>query len=113
MSARSLAALDRLVARGGDVDDLLRNVVALLAAEPGISWAGISFREDGELSLGPQAGRREEARRVRTPIVYDGAVVGELAVDGEADATLLAQVAMVVAPYTLLGWDTGGEVWEP
>jgi hypothetical protein len=113
MSQGPLEAVDRIVASGGEADDVLRAVVDLLAAQPGIAWAGIFFREDGELSLGPQAGRREEARRVRTPIVYDGAVVGELAVDGEADATLVAQVAIVVAPYTLLGWDTGGEVWEP
>jgi hypothetical protein len=113
MSARSLAAIDRIVARGGDVDDVLREIVELLAAEPGITWAGISFREGGELSLGPQAGTADATDHVRTSIVYDGDVVGELAVDGDADDVFLARVAETIAAYVLLGWDTGGVSWEP
>jgi hypothetical protein len=39
--------------------------------------------------------------------------VGELAVDGAPAPELLDCVAAAIAPYVLLGWDTGGEVWEP
>lgn len=113
MSGRSLTALDRILDGGGEVDDVLRNVVELLVADPGIAWAGISFREGAELSLGPQAGSPAVSGRIRTPIVYEGDVVGELAVDGDADTAFLGQVAGTIAPYVLLGWDTGGVSWEP
>jgi hypothetical protein len=113
MSARSLSALDRIVERGGEVDDVLREVVELLAADRRIAWAGISFREGGELSLGPQAGTADESNRVRTSIVYEGDVVGELAVDGNADNVYLERVAETIAAYVLLGWDTGGVSWDP
>jgi hypothetical protein len=39
--------------------------------------------------------------------------VGELCVDGDVDAQLLGEVATRVAPYVLIGWDTGGARWEP
>ena len=62
--------------------------------------------------LGPQAGTADEARRVRTTIAYDGDEVGELAVDGTPRRSL-ERAAAAIAPYVLLGWDTGGEAWEP
>lgn len=113
MSARALEALDRLLDSGDDADDVLRTVVAVLVDEPGIDWAGICFLDDGDLELGPQAGQPDENRRIRTPIVYGEAVVGELAVDGEADRAFLDRVAVRVSAHVLLGWDTRGEAWEP
>ena len=113
MSAGALAEIDRVVAGGGDADDVLRAVVAALAAEPGIEWAGITFLEAGELVLGPSAGSPDEARRHVTPIAYRGDPIGELVVDGAAEPTSLARVAASLSEYVLLGWDTGGTVWEP
>ena len=55
MSAGALEALDRILNRGGEADDVLREVVGVLAREPGIAWAGILFREEGRLVLGPEA----------------------------------------------------------
>ena len=40
-------------------------------------------------------------------------VVGELAVDGNADNVYLGRVAETIAAYVLLGWDTGGVSWDP
>jgi putative methionine-R-sulfoxide reductase with GAF domain len=113
MTADLLATLARIVDGGGDVDDVLRAVVSRLAQEPGISWAGIRFVEGGKLVLGPCAGSVDEEHALATPIVYRAAPVGELVVHGAADGSVLARVADLVAPFVLLGWDTGGEAWVP
>jgi hypothetical protein len=109
----ALEAVDRILNRGGDADDVLREVVAALVGRGGCAWAGIAFVEDGELVLGPQAGEPDEARRTRTEIAFKGDKVGELWSDGCDDPALLDRVAVLVSAHVLLGWDTGGEGWEP
>ena len=96
-----------------DADDLLRQTVADLAAGDDCTWAGIFFVEDGRLVLGPEAGTPEEARRQSVPVTWRGDKVAELAVDGDADLARLEQVAAEIADLCLVGWDTGGETWEP
>ncbi|HXF98065.1 MAG TPA: hypothetical protein VNJ46_05575 [Gaiellaceae bacterium] len=113
MSSRALEALDRILNRGGEPDEVLRAAVSVLAAEPCVSWAGIAFLEEGEPVLGPQAGEPDEARRVRVPVLYRGSQVGELWVDGEADRAFLERVALLLSAHVLIGWDTRGEPWEP
>ena len=54
------------------------------------------------------------------PIAHEGrGVVGEIDIDsdepaafGEADREFLERVAQLIAPYCLVGWDTGGEPWR-
>ena len=111
MTARTLEVVQQIVEQGGEADDVLRAAVAALVEEPGIDWAGIAFVEDGELRLGPAAGVADDARRRRAPILFQGAPVAELWVDGEIEQQDLEQIATVVAPYALIGWDTGGEAW--
>ena len=113
MSARGLEAIDRIVNDGGDADDVLRAVVSALASEPGIDWAGVLFLESGALALGPVAGTADQARRLQVPVSYQGTQVGQLAVDGVADTAFLDGVATLISAHVLLGWDIGGEVWEP
>ena len=96
-----------------DADDVLRQTVATLAAAEGCSWAGIFFLEDGELLLGPQAGVPDEARRVAVPVSWRGGRIAELAVDGDVDRAQLERVAVEIADLCLVGWDTGGEAWQP
>lgn len=96
-----------------DADDVLRETVAALAAAPGCTWAGILFVEEAALVLGPQAGTPDETRRVTVPVTWKGDRVAELAVDGDADRSGLEQVAAEIADLCLVGWDTGGEAWEP
>ena len=95
----------------GDADDVLRDVVKALVGDGGCSWAGILFAEEDELILGPQAGLPDPASRTQVPVVYNGARVAELVADG-GDASLLERVAQLVAPYCLVGWDTGGVPWD-
>jgi hypothetical protein len=48
-------------------------------------------------------------------VIWQGSRVAELAVDDapEEDRTFLERVAVLVADHCLVGWDTGGESWEP
>jgi hypothetical protein len=105
--------VEAIVARGGDADDILRDVVAALAGRYG--WAGIAFAEEGELVLGPQAGGPQPAEPVRVPVVWSGEEVAELRISGapEKDRISLGRAADLVAGHCLVGWDTGGEAWEP
>jgi hypothetical protein len=113
MNAGALEAIEAIVDRGGDVDDVLRAVVAALVAEGGCSWAGILFAEDDELVLGPQAGEPDPGLRLQVPVVYEGARVAELVVDGCEDTDFLGRVAELIATHCLVGWDTAGEPWLP
>lgn len=113
MSTSPQERVARVVAAGGDADDILRSVVDVLAAEPEIDWAGIRFLEAGELVLGPSTGSPDETRRQVTAITYRGEPVGELVVDGTAEQPFLDHIAAAISAYVLLGWDTGGNVWEP
>jgi hypothetical protein len=112
MSGGALERLDLALERAEEPDDALRDAVSAIAAEPGISWAGVAFVEGGELVLGPSAGTPDETRRTRVPVVFQDVLVGELWVDGDADPGLLDQVATRLSAHVLLGWDTGGEGWE-
>jgi hypothetical protein len=95
-----------------DADDVLRQTVASLVAD-GCTWAGIFFVEDGALVLGPEAGTPDEARRVSLPVTWKGERIAELAADGEVEPARLEQIAAEIADLCLVGWDTGGEAWEP
>jgi hypothetical protein len=111
----ALEAVDRILNRGGDADDILRQVVSALHEKAGYAWAGIYFLEDGELALGPEAGTPDESRRTSVPVTWQGDRVAELVVDDapEEDRMLLERVAVLVSGHCLVGWDTGGESWEP
>jgi L-methionine (R)-S-oxide reductase len=54
------------------------------------------------------------------PISYEGGVVGEIDIDSDRpaafdadDREFLESVAVLISPYCLVGWDTGGEPWSP
>ena len=53
---------------------------------------------------------QHDPRRTRGEL---GERIAELAVDGDADHARLEQVATEIADLCLVGWDTGGEAWEP
>jgi hypothetical protein len=111
-----LEAVDRILNRGGDADDVLRDVVRTLHERGGYPWVALLFVEDGSLVVGPQAGETQRPdERLQLLVAYQGSRVAELVVDGasEDDRALLERVAVLVSAHCLVGWDTGGEPWNP
>jgi L-methionine (R)-S-oxide reductase len=159
--AGALETIDRILSRGGDADDVLRQVVAALHDRvEHYSWVGIYLLEGEDLVLGPWQGPQatEHVRipvgtgicgaaaasgateivddvnddprylacfpstrsEIVVPIAYEGKVVGEIDIDSEQpaafgsdDRVFLERVAVLISPYCLVGWDTGGEAWSP
>jgi hypothetical protein len=95
-----------------DADEQLRRTVSELAARKDCTWAGIFFVEGGSLVLGPESGTADPARRTAVPVVWRDTRVAELAVDGAVEAAELETVAAGIADLCLVGWDTGGEMWQ-
>lgn len=113
--AAAREAIEGIVERGGDADDVLRAVVAALHEQAGYPWAGILFVEGGGLVLGPEAGDAGgNATRTSVPVSWQGERVAELEVEGadNADRPFLERVGQLVSGHCLVGWDTGGEPWE-
>jgi hypothetical protein len=109
----ALEAIERILNRGGDADDVLRAVVAVLHERiDDYTWVGIYFIEGEQLVLGPSRGERT-GEETRVPIAYDGRVVAELAVSEADDRAFLDRVALLISPHCLVGWDTQGEAWSP
>jgi L-methionine (R)-S-oxide reductase len=155
-----LEAVEEIVARETEADEVLRRTVDLLADDfPHYSWVGIYLVEGDDLVLGPWKGPHatEHVRipvgegicgaaaasgvteivddvnaderylscfpstrsEIVVPIAFEGRVVGEIDIDsdapaafGEADREFLEQVAQLVSPHCLVGWDTGGVAWS-
>ena len=110
----ALEAVERILSRGGDADDVLRDVVAAVHERvPRFSRVGIAFMEDGRLELGPEAGTGE-GEEVRALVTFEGAPVAELIVhrtETGDDQAFLDRVATLISPYCLVGWDTQGVPW--
>ena len=106
-------AVRHIVEQGVDADDVLRAVIESMVSTDGVQWAGVAFIEDDELRLGPSGGAPDESRRERVRVAYDGSAVGELWADGDIRRDELERIAALIAPYVLIGWDTGGTAWEP
>ena len=157
----ALEAVDRIVNRESEADEVLRRVVEVLHDRfDHYSWVGIYLVEGDELVLGPWKGPQatEHVRipvgqgvcgaaaasgkteivddvnaddrylacfpstrsEIVVPIVYEGRVVGEIDIDsderaafGDADRAHLERVVVLISPHCLVGWDTGGERWQP
>jgi hypothetical protein len=112
VSVAALEAVERVVAGGGEPDDVLRSVVDALVARGACAFAWIRFREGEELVSGPQAGAPDPSSRTTTPVLFNDDHVADLVTDGCAEPGLLATVAGAIAPHCLVGWDTGGVPWD-
>jgi hypothetical protein len=106
-----LEALDRILDRSRDADDILREVVEALT--PLYDAVALDFLEEGRIVPGPSHGPRPEG--LAWPVRFDGAEVARLSVAPapDEDRAFLGRVTTLIAPYCLVGWDTGGEPWEP
>jgi hypothetical protein len=110
----ALDAVERILNRGGDADDVLRAVVeALHERVPHFAGVGIAFMEEGSFALGPWSGEAL-GEELRALVTFEGAPVAELVVRRTGDADdrpFLERVATLVSPYCLVGWDTQGVPW--
>lgn len=117
--AGALEAVDRIVNREPEPDEVLRQTVTAVHERVGhYSWVGISFVEEGALVLGPSAGERDGAE-LAVPVVYDGQEIASLQVtsadlrlEDARERVFLERVALLVSAHCLVGWDTGGEPWS-
>ncbi|MGI9185988.1 MAG: hypothetical protein ACR2J9_00450 [Gaiellales bacterium] len=116
MSAEAsvVAAVQTIVDGAEEADQILLGTIAHLADRYG-TGVGMRFVEEGVFTDGPWAGATGEAV-TEVPIAYDDELVGEFVIgaqlDDDARATFEA-VAAIIADYCLVGWDIGGEDWEP
>ena len=114
----ALEAVDRIVNRGGDADDVLRAVVAALREHlPHLERVAIAFVEGDARAPGPSAGETAHDVFESYPVTFNGVDVAALAVPSlpvsAEERAALTRVAPLISPYCLVGWDTGGEPWTP
>jgi hypothetical protein len=116
----AIASIEQIVAHEPEADQILREaVVALYEHIPAVRSVAVAFVENGALAPGPIAGDPIAGTPPLTePVLYDSRPVAELWIDGgdspdEGDRALLTRVCELLSPYCLVGWDTGGEAWEP
>jgi hypothetical protein len=98
-AAHVLEAVDRIIDRGGDPEDVLQAIVTTIVDRTDAKFAAVLLNDEGELVVGPHAGVAEPGERRESPIVFEGAYRGELAVDGLDDQPLIERVASLIAPY--------------
>ena len=106
----ALEAVERILNRGGEADDVLRDVASAIHARfPHYSSVGIYPMKGSDLVLRP-CDRPQATERVQIPIAYHGRAVGEIHVDsderaafGPDDRAFLERVATLVSPYCVAG----------
>jgi hypothetical protein len=116
----SLADQVQAIVDGGEeADEILRASLAAVHAATSAPWSAIAFVEEREMVVGPLVGRAPEGTpepAMVVPIVYRGDTVAGLWFGSETPPELdldLSRAAALLAPYCLVGWDTGGEHWDP
>jgi hypothetical protein len=108
-----------IVDSGQEADEILRASLAAVHEVAGSPWSAIGFVEEREMVVGPLVGDAPEGTPVPAmvvAIVYRGEIVAGLWFGSETPRELdadLSSVAALLAPYCLVGWDTGGEHWDP
>jgi hypothetical protein len=116
----AVEAIERILNREPEADQILREAVVVLQERiPGARGVAVAFVEDGALAPGPIAGAGVDAApAIAVPVLYERRPVAELWIDADGepdgdDRAFLARVSDLLSPYCLVGWDTGGEAWEP
>jgi hypothetical protein len=113
------ARVQAIVDGGEEADDILRAALAAIHEGAGAPWSAIAFVEEGQMAIGPLVGATIEdppAPALAVTIVYRGDTVAALwlgSAPAPAVTAELERAAALLAPYCLVGWDTGGEQWEP
>ena len=85
----ALAAVDRVLNRGGDAADVLRRVLQVLEAR-GVRFGAIRFAAGGELVAGDEPGG------ITAPVVFEGTPVAELEL-AVGDRTFVERLATLIS----------------
>ena len=105
---------------GEEADEILRASLAAVHEGAGAPWSAIAFVEEGQMAIGPR--RRHRARRHagararradRLPRRHGRGALARERAASRRSSTELERAAALLAPYCLVGWDTGGEEWVP
>jgi hypothetical protein len=113
------ARVQAVIDGGEEADEILRASLAAVHEAGGAPWSAIAFVEERRMTMGPVLGQVPDGTpepALAVPIAYGGETVAGLWFGSEAPRALdadLSRVAALLAPYCLVGWDTGGEQWEP
>jgi hypothetical protein len=111
--------VQEVIDRGEEADEILRASLAAVHEGAGAPWSAIAFVEEGQMVIGPVAGIAPDDRpapALALPIVYRGDTVAALWLGSAPEPAIVAELertAVLLAPYCLVGWDTGGEEWVP
>ena len=113
MSGEALAAVEHAIERGGDADDVLRAVVEALVDDSACEWSGIFFAENGRAPAWARGGYAEAPGENTSVRRLPGRFASPSSPPTAAQTPeLLDEVAVAIAPYCLVGWDTGGVPWD-
>ncbi len=110
----AVEAIERIINRESEADEILRQSVATIAKRFE-TFCGIRFVEDGGMIDGPSGGDYAEPQSV-VSITYDDSSIAEIALGmplEEEDRDAFDRIAKLLSPFCLVGWDTGGEAWNP
>jgi hypothetical protein len=92
-SSGALEAVERILNRGGEPHEVLRQVVDVMHERTG-AWVAIAFDSEP----GPSAGQKPDDHQ-RHQIFWQGRAVAELWSSRDADPAVCARVAVIVSPY--------------
>jgi hypothetical protein len=113
------ARVQDVIDRGEEADDILRAALDAVHGSVAVPWSAIAFVEEGQMIIGPLVGSAPDdaaSPALSVPIVYRGDAVAALWLGGTPDPALVVELeraAALLAPFCLVGWDTGGEEWVP
>jgi hypothetical protein len=113
----ALEAVDRILNRGGEPDEVVSAVLAALH-ERAFTWIGVVHRDGDEIHVGPQAGERAVAQPLTAAVVWRRRRVAELWAQPrpadpqplsatDDDRALLERVALLISPQLRAGRHEG------
>jgi hypothetical protein len=112
--AEVIAAIQAIVDGADEADQILLGTIAHLAQRYD-AGVGLRFVEEGAFIDGPWSGPDGPVGS-EVEVRYDDELVGAFVttaqLDDDARATFEAATRLI-GDYCLVGWDIGGEDWEP
>jgi hypothetical protein len=100
----ALEAVERILNRGGDAEDVLRGVLDALGAR-GISFARVQLAGGDGLEVG------ERRASIAAPVAYEGSEIGSLEVAAD-DRAFVERVATLISHY-VARLESGGDAARP